>query len=96
MMTTYNLIQVVNFPPGISNDIGTLIDNIFLDFTRLNRYSVYPMNMVTYPIQSGHRYRTAYTLVILVTIVQKREKQGNELKNMYNFLISHCQSIYNG
>jgi hypothetical protein len=43
MMTTYNLIQVVNFPTRIGNDIGTLINNIFLDFTRLNRYSVYPM-----------------------------------------------------
>jgi hypothetical protein len=43
MMTTYNLIQVVNFPTRIGNDIGTLIDNIFLDFMRLNHYSVYPM-----------------------------------------------------
>jgi hypothetical protein len=43
MMIMYNVIQVVNFTTRISNDKGMLIDNIFLDFTRLNRYSVYPM-----------------------------------------------------
>jgi hypothetical protein len=43
MMNTYNLIQLVNFPTRIRNDKGTLIDNIFLDFMRLNCYSVYPM-----------------------------------------------------
>jgi hypothetical protein len=43
MMNTYNLIQVVKFPSRISNDKGTLIDNTFLDFARLNHYSVYPV-----------------------------------------------------
>jgi hypothetical protein len=46
MMNICNLIHVVNFPTRISNDKGTLIYNIFMDFMRLNCYSVYPVKIV--------------------------------------------------
>lgn len=44
IMNTFNLTQVVTFPTRICNNKGTLIDNIFLDKTKLNNVTVHALD----------------------------------------------------
>jgi exonuclease III len=44
IMNMFNLTQVVTFPTRICNNKGTLIDNIFLDKTKLNNLTVHALD----------------------------------------------------
>jgi hypothetical protein len=41
LLQTYNLFRVVDFPTRITKNSSTAIDNIFLDYCRLNTYQVF-------------------------------------------------------
>ena len=43
ILSTYNLISVINFPTRIKNNSSSLIDNIFLDTTKLGKFSTSPV-----------------------------------------------------
>ena len=43
ILSTYNLVSVINFPTRIKNNSSTTIDNIFLDTTTLGKYTVCPV-----------------------------------------------------
>jgi hypothetical protein len=40
LLNTYNLSHTVHFPTRIQNNLGTAIDNIFVDNSRLNSFTV--------------------------------------------------------
>ena len=42
-MRTYNLISTINFPTRVQGNSATAIDNIFIDITRKENYSVRPI-----------------------------------------------------
>jgi hypothetical protein len=43
LLRTYNLISTVNFPSKVQGNSATAIDNIFIDITRLDNYSMRPI-----------------------------------------------------
>jgi hypothetical protein len=56
-MKTFNLTQVVSVPTRISNNKGTLIDNIFIDKAKYNNVSVYPF-------ENGLSYHVAQIVIV--------------------------------
>ena len=42
LLQSYNLFHVVDFPTRTTKDSGTAIDNIFIDFSRLNSFQIFP------------------------------------------------------
>jgi len=43
ILSTYNLVSVINFPVRIKNNSSSTIDNIFLDTTKLRKYTTCPV-----------------------------------------------------
>jgi hypothetical protein len=43
LLKTYNLTSVVNFPTRIQHNSATAVDNIFIDITTYDKYSIIPV-----------------------------------------------------
>ena len=43
LLMSYNLISTVNFPTRTQNNSSSIIDNIFIDSTRFEHYSIFPL-----------------------------------------------------
>jgi hypothetical protein len=49
LLKTYNPTSVVNFPTHIQHNSATAIDNIFIDITMYDKYSIFPIiNWLSY------------------------------------------------
>jgi hypothetical protein len=46
LLLMYNLIGIVNFPTRINNTSASAIDNIFIDTSRFEDYSVIPFSVI--------------------------------------------------
>ena len=42
-LNSYNLYRTIDFPTRIYNDSSSPVDKIFIDYTRLNYYQVFPL-----------------------------------------------------
>jgi hypothetical protein len=43
LLQSYNLFHVVDSPTRMTKDLGTAIDNIFIDFSRWNSFQIFPL-----------------------------------------------------
>jgi hypothetical protein len=74
---TYNLISTVNFPTRIHGNSDTAIDNIFIDITRRDNYSIRPIN-------NGLSDLVAQSLTFNTINIRSYVKQFKLIRNINN------------
>jgi hypothetical protein len=111
ILNSYNLVSVINFPTRIKNNSSSTIDNIFLDATKLGRYSTFPVvnglsdhdaQMLELQVGNLKTYKNKYqTLTIrkidFNSLNEFKDKLSSELwQNVFeNYNNNDVNSIFN-
>ena len=84
LLMSYNLVSTVNFPTRIHNNSSSIIDNIFMDSSRFEKYTIFPLI-------NGLSDHDAQVIIISVPQSQPHEHLTRYIRKIKKHSMADCQ-----